>query len=112
MNQLKEKTKCNRIDQRNMEFEFNGKTETKLNYDIFEKIYLNSLKNHDGVQFNMKDRLKKVNFKRTKQENEDNIDMFTIHSTKIEKVLFSDIWKGRHLYSDHCTVPNNSVYCE
>ena len=90
-----------------------------MTYDIFEHMYISSLPNvniktlfKEECKFLMPDRLTKVNYKRTKEQKQNGTDMFTIHSTKIEKVLFSNIWKGRHLYSDHCTVPNNSVYCE
>ena len=102
----------NKVNFKRTKKEKENNIEKILFCDDFDNIFLNSLKNHDGVQFNMKDRLKKVNFKRTKQEKENHVDLVTIHSTKIEKVLFSDIWKGRHLYSDHYTVPNNSAYCK
>ena len=118
---VKEKTKCNGIDQRNMKFTnpLTGAETTKMTYDIFEHMYISSLPNVDiktlfkeECKFLMPDRLTKVNYKRTKEQKQNGTDMFTIHSTKIEKVLFSNIWKGRYLYSDHCTVPNNSVYCK
>ena len=116
---LKEKTKCNGINQNNIKFinPMNGHEDTKLNYDIFEELYLNSRENvdintlfkHDRT-FIMPDRLSKINYKRTNKQKQDKIPMFSIHSTVLERSLFNEQWKERATFNFPYTVPKYSCY--
>ena len=88
----------------------------KLTYDIFEKLYVDSLPNVDiklkkiNSTFYMPDKLKKINFKRTNKEKMDKIQMFTIHSTSLERTLFTNQWDGRHMLEYPYNVPLHSAY--
>ena len=114
-NTIKEKIKCNGVNQKNMQFidPFTGKQTTKLTYDIFEYMYLNSVNNSfKGYKFNMPDRLKKINIKRTQKEKLDKIPMFSVHCASLDRTLFGSEWTGRKMFAFPYTVPHGSSYCK
>ena len=96
---------------------FTGAETNKLTYDIFECLYLNSLSSVDistlfkeDCKFNMPDRLKKINIKRTQKEKLNKIPMFSVHCSTLERTLFSSEWTGRRMYEFPFTVPHGSSY--
>ena len=38
--------------------------------------------------------------------------MFSIHSSSLQRTLFSEVWKGRYMINFPITVPQNSFYCK
>ena len=111
-NTINEKIKCNGISQDNMKFinPITGLETNKLTYDIFEYMYLNQ--NKEKCSFKMPDKLQKINIKRTIKQKLDKIPLFSIHSTSLERQIFTEPYKGRHMLEFPFSVPHGSKYCE
>ena len=97
----------------------NDSETNKLTYDIFEKMYLDSLPNVDintlfknNSTFFMPDKLQKINYKKTNKEKIDKTQMFSIHSSSLERTLFNNQWNGRYMFENPFNVPLHSVYHE
>ena len=116
---IKEKIKVNGISQNNMTFinPLYGSETNKLIYDIFERLYLDSLPNVDintlfknNSTFFMPDKLKKINYKKTNKEKIDKTPMFSIHSSSLERTLFNNQWNGCYMLEYPYSVPLHSAY--
>jgi len=126
-NEIKSKTKINGINQKNCIFEnsITGKDETKITHAVFKDMYFKTVNYNDTVEEDIKfmymypktifilpDRLKKINYYRTRKEMEYNIPWFSVHCNKIERTLFKTEWEGRQIFKFPYTVPNHSYYYE
>ena len=117
----KEKVKCNGINQRNMSFTnpFTEEQAESFTYDIFEKMYMDSLKDKFDVMgcvfqpnmnvIHMPDRLKRIAYNRTNGQISNNIPMFSIHSCSMDRELFTTQWHGRCMLQFPYTAPHGSV---
>ena len=94
---------------------FDGKEETKMSFENLEEMYINSLNvnnNKHDCKFVLNDKLRKINYRRTKDQKLNKTQMFTVHSTFIERSLFNRKWEGRTISTWPYTVPNNSSYIQ
>jgi hypothetical protein len=117
-----EKGRINGISRDNCKFNYNDEEHIKITYDIFESMYFNTVVTDDNetciktmfrdeYKFTMPDKIRRINFKRSNKDKENNIPMFSIHSTKMERTIMNEPWNGRHVYKWPYTVPHYSVYC-
>ena len=82
-----------------------------MTYNIFEKMYDNYLlrkvnKTKNDCNFKLLDKLKRVNYKRTNSEKLNELPLFSIHCTHIERSLYNTDWSGRKICSGCYTVPH------
>ena len=119
-NIIKTKTKINGINQNNGIFEnsLTEKEETKITHESFKDMYLNTINFNDTTEedtkflfkkdnkFIMPDRLRKINYNRTRKDINQNIPWFSIHSSTIERTLFKEDTTARTMFKFPYTVPN------
>ena len=107
---IKEKVRCNGINQRNMKFTnpIDVKESDELNYENFENLYIYACVN--GCSFTMPDLLKKTNYKRNKNDKINKAQMFSIYSTTLVRQIFKKEWDGRTILQWPVTIPNSSIY--
>ena len=119
-NEIKEKCKMLGISQNNTKFinPLNGVETNKMNFDILECLYLNSLPNVDintlfkeNCSFYMPDKLKKLNFRRNNDQKLNKVPLFSIHSSSIERTILQRQCNGITMYEGFFTVPNFRIYC-
>ena len=96
----------------------NRKEETRITHETFKDMYLNTVNfnNTSGEdikflfkkdnKFIMLDRLRKINYHRTRKDINQNIPWFSIHSSTIERTLFKEDSTARTMFKFPYTVPN------